>query len=303
MATRPRPEPQPRQREPDERAALREALSDEVDVESLLLTDDGLSFRRPGLAADVVTRLRRGQWSIQAQLDLHGLRRDEAREQLAAFVREALQRGQRCVRVVHGKGHGSPGREPVLKAKVQRWLAQCKRGHRLRAGQRAAGRRRRAGGAAGAPQRGALISPSSRVATAATASAAGEPGSDSSSSWRRSTESRTAMSSGTWPSRSSRTGVASAGVDEAVHHLLQLQAHGAAFAVAARLVDHQLHRAARLRRGQHLDGGVGIGHRGRLGRHHHQHLVGQRHRVQHHVGDAGAGVQDHVVVARRHRRR
>jgi DNA-nicking Smr family endonuclease len=121
----PRPEPHPRQREADERAALREALSDEVDVESLLLTDDGLSFRRPGLNADVVTRLRRGQWSIQAQLDLHGLRRDEAREQLAAFVRDSLQRGQRCVRVIHGKGLGSPGGEPVLKAKAQRWLAQC----------------------------------------------------------------------------------------------------------------------------------------------------------------------------------
>jgi DNA-nicking Smr family endonuclease len=121
----PRPEPLPRQREADERAALREALSDEVDVESLLLTDDGLSFRRPGLSADVVTRLRRGQWAIQAQIDLHGLRRDEAREQLAAFVRQALQRSHRCVRVVHGKGLGSPGGEPVLKGKVQRWLAQC----------------------------------------------------------------------------------------------------------------------------------------------------------------------------------
>jgi DNA-nicking Smr family endonuclease len=120
-----RPAPHPRQREADERAALREAMSDEVDVETLLLTDDGLSFRRPGLAADVVTRLRRGQWSIQSQIDLHGLRRDEARDQLAEFVRQALRRGQRCVRVVHGKGHGSPGREPVLKAKVQRWLAQC----------------------------------------------------------------------------------------------------------------------------------------------------------------------------------
>jgi DNA-nicking Smr family endonuclease len=121
----PRPEPLPRQREADERAALREALSDEVDIESLLLTDDGLAWRRPGLNADVVTRLRRGQWSIQAQIDLHVLRRDEARDQLAAFVRDALQRGQRCVRVIHGKGLGSPGREPVLKGKVQRWLAQC----------------------------------------------------------------------------------------------------------------------------------------------------------------------------------
>ncbi len=122
---RAQPAPQPRQREADERAALAEAMSDEVDVESLLLTDDGLSFRRPGVNADVVVRLRRGQWAIQAQIDLHGLRRDEAREALAAFVRDAGRRGDRCLRVVHGKGIGSPGRQPVLKAKVQRWLAQC----------------------------------------------------------------------------------------------------------------------------------------------------------------------------------
>jgi DNA-nicking Smr family endonuclease len=121
---RPRPAPVPRQRELDEQAALKASLSDEVDHESLLLTDDGLSYRRPGIGPDVTTKLRRGRWSIQAQIDLHGLRRDEAREALATFLREAQRQGRRCVRVVHGKGHGSPGRQPVLKAKVQRWLAQ-----------------------------------------------------------------------------------------------------------------------------------------------------------------------------------
>jgi DNA-nicking Smr family endonuclease len=120
----PKPLPLPLQREADERAALRQTWSDEVDLESLLLTDDGLSFRRPGVGLDVVTRLRRGHWSIQGEIDLHGLRRDEAREALLGFLGEASRRGQRCVRVVHGKGHGSPGRKPVLKAKVQRWLAQ-----------------------------------------------------------------------------------------------------------------------------------------------------------------------------------
>jgi DNA-nicking Smr family endonuclease len=120
----PRPAPVARQRELDEQAALQEAMSDEVDIESLLLTDDGLSFRRDGVGTDVVTRLRRGHWAIQAEIDLHGLRRDEARDELAAFVRGAALRGQRCLRVVHGKGHGSPGRQPVLKSKVQRWLGQ-----------------------------------------------------------------------------------------------------------------------------------------------------------------------------------
>ena len=121
---RPRPAPLPRQRERDERAALREALSDEVDVESLLDTDGELSFRRPQIAPDVLKRLRRGQWAIQAQIDLHGMRRDEARDALAAFLRHAGQRGLRCVRVVHGKGHGSPGKAPVLKGKVRAWLVQ-----------------------------------------------------------------------------------------------------------------------------------------------------------------------------------
>ena len=120
----PKPLPLPRQRELDEAAALQEALSDHFDVESLLDTDAGLSFRRPGVGAEVTRKLRRGVWVIQAQIDLHGLRSDEARNQLAAFLREATQSGLRCVRVIHGKGNGSPGRQPILKDKVRGWLVQ-----------------------------------------------------------------------------------------------------------------------------------------------------------------------------------
>jgi DNA-nicking Smr family endonuclease len=121
---RPRPHPFPRQRERDDAEVLREAISDEFDVETLLDTDDALSFRRHDIGPEVVRKLRRGVWTIQAQLDLHGLRRDEAREQLGAFLREADRHGLRCVRVIHGKGNGSPGREPVLKSKVKGWLVQ-----------------------------------------------------------------------------------------------------------------------------------------------------------------------------------
>ncbi len=120
----PRPAPYPRQRELDEAAALAESMSDEVNLESLLLTDDGLSFRRPGIGPDVVTRLRRGHWALQGEIDLHGHTRDQARDALAGYLNECQRRGMRCLRVVHGKGHGSPGRQPVLKARVQRWLAQ-----------------------------------------------------------------------------------------------------------------------------------------------------------------------------------
>ena len=118
------PAPIPVQQQRDELAVMREAISDEFDVETLLDTDEALSFRRPGMGPDVVRKLRRGGWSIQRQLDLHGLRREDARDTLAAFIREAHKAGMRCVRVVHGKGLGSPGKTPVLKGRVQSWLIQ-----------------------------------------------------------------------------------------------------------------------------------------------------------------------------------
>ncbi|MEN9843698.1 MAG: putative endonuclease SmrA [Pseudomonadota bacterium] len=121
---RPPVEPQALQRQKDEQAVMQEALSDEFDVESLLDTDDSLSYRRLGLGQDVIKKLRRGHWSLQGQIDLHGLRSDEARVALGHFLRDAHRLGWRCVRVVHGKGLGSPGRVPVLKSKVQRWLVQ-----------------------------------------------------------------------------------------------------------------------------------------------------------------------------------
>lgn len=108
----------------DELAVMREALSDEFDAETLLDTDDALSFRRPGIGTDVTRKLRKGGWAIQAQVDLHGLRREDAREALVEFIKDAARMGWRCVRVVHGKGLGSPGKTPVLKGKVQSWLIQ-----------------------------------------------------------------------------------------------------------------------------------------------------------------------------------
>jgi DNA-nicking Smr family endonuclease len=121
---RERPPAVARQRERDEAAALVESISDAFDVESLLETDDALSFRRRGIGIDVVRKLRRGVWVLQDEIDLHGLRSDQARERLAEFLRESARAGLRCVRIVHGKGLGSPGREPVLKAKVKSWLVQ-----------------------------------------------------------------------------------------------------------------------------------------------------------------------------------
>ena len=118
------PAPIPYQHQLDEQRVLRESLSDEFDVTTLLDVDDAMSFRRPGIGTEITRKLRAGEWSIQRQLDLHGMRSDEAREALGGFIRTAHKQGIRCVRVVHGKGLGSPGKQPVLKTKTQRWLIQ-----------------------------------------------------------------------------------------------------------------------------------------------------------------------------------
>lgn len=117
----------PRQTQADDKAVMVEALSDEFDVESLLETDDSLAFRRASIGADVLRKLRRGVWALQGQVDLHGLRTEEARLALSEFLKLAQTREWRCVRVVHGKGLGSPGRVPVIKDKVKRWLVQSEK--------------------------------------------------------------------------------------------------------------------------------------------------------------------------------
>ncbi len=120
----PRPLPIARQRMADEAAALEESLSDEFSIDTLLDVDETLSFARPGIGPDVLRKLRGGGWVTQDQLDLHGLRTDQAREAVAHFVRDAIKRGFRCVRIIHGKGLGSMNKKPVLKQKVRNWLVQ-----------------------------------------------------------------------------------------------------------------------------------------------------------------------------------
>ena len=118
------PLPLPFKRWEDDKAVLRESLSDEYGADWLIETDETLSYRRNGLGQDVVRNLRRGQWVVGSQIDLHGCRVDEAREALSEFLRDCVKREVRCVRVIHGKGLGSKNRTPVLKEKVRRWLVQ-----------------------------------------------------------------------------------------------------------------------------------------------------------------------------------
>jgi len=120
----PPPKPIPVQKLRDDQQVLQESLSNQIPFEVGLETGDEPVFLRDGLSNMVLRKLRRGHWVTQDELDLHGLRSEEARQLLVAFLNEALARGLRCVRIVHGKGLRSENREPVLKRKVGNWLAQ-----------------------------------------------------------------------------------------------------------------------------------------------------------------------------------
>ncbi|KCV27975.1 Smr domain protein [Bordetella bronchiseptica 00-P-2730] len=98
-------------------------VSDASDI-GALLTDGGTAYVRAGVAPDTARNLKRGQWRVGAELDLHGLRVEQARHAVLSFLDECLEHGIRCVRIVHGKGYGSQGLEPVLKDKARTWLVQ-----------------------------------------------------------------------------------------------------------------------------------------------------------------------------------
>jgi DNA-nicking Smr family endonuclease len=115
------PPPVPVQSLLDGHDAIAESL-DALSWEHWSETGDESSYLRAGLGHDVLRKLRRGHWVVQDVVDLHGLNREEARSSLGEFLGACVKRGVRCVRVIHGKGLRSPGREPVLKGKVQVWL-------------------------------------------------------------------------------------------------------------------------------------------------------------------------------------
>jgi DNA-nicking Smr family endonuclease len=118
------PPPRPLQHLADEQAALHESLHGHIGLQDRLEGGDEPHYLRSGLAQTVLRDLRRGRWVIQSEIDLHGLNRDEARHLLTTFLAECLHYGKRCVRVVHGKGLGSPQKTSILRQLVRGWLAQ-----------------------------------------------------------------------------------------------------------------------------------------------------------------------------------
>lgn len=108
----------------DDALVLKESLSDLFEVDHYLEDDPALNYSAPGVGPDVMKKMRKGHWPVQDELDLHGMNRDQARDALGAFLTKAQQRNHRCVCVIHGRGFGSRGQEPVLKSMVHSWLVQ-----------------------------------------------------------------------------------------------------------------------------------------------------------------------------------
>jgi DNA-nicking Smr family endonuclease len=113
----PRARPQARFTRADRAAVLRESL-DAPGADPQLAGGEELVFHRPQVQPAVLRKLRRGQYRVQREIDLHGLTGAEAKHALRQFLVAALEQRVRCVRVIHGKGLRSGHRGPVLKATV-----------------------------------------------------------------------------------------------------------------------------------------------------------------------------------------
>jgi DNA-nicking Smr family endonuclease len=120
--SRPVPAPEPMQSQADERQVLRELLTDDLALVGIA-SGEVLSHLCDGYPPKLLRQLRRGQFVVEAELDLHHLRLPQARALLSAFVAECRRDRRRCIRIIHGKARGSD-QGSVIKAMTDRVLRQ-----------------------------------------------------------------------------------------------------------------------------------------------------------------------------------
>ena len=102
-------------------AALEASLAQ---IDPMVASGAALSHRRPGVPESVLRKLRRGEYGLDGELDLHGLNVAQAKHALHDFLAGALARHAVCVRIIHGKGLRSGSRGPVIKSAVDAVLRQ-----------------------------------------------------------------------------------------------------------------------------------------------------------------------------------
>ena len=124
MLKKPRPKPIAYKRIEDDLAIPQDMMKGTAGWDADIENGDLITFKRNGIATDVLRKLKRGQWIVQASLDLHGLTTDAARTALGQFLGFARHHGLRCVRIVHGKGTRSPNNIAVIRNKVRLSLSR-----------------------------------------------------------------------------------------------------------------------------------------------------------------------------------
>ena len=116
-----KPKPYPRPLVADSESPFTDSAATEFEKVGL---EDSLSFIAPGLQNNVLKKLRRGFFGLDAEIDLHGLTSPAAKQQLLHFLHDCIDAGCRCVHIVHGKGYRSADNHPVLKNNLNHWLRQ-----------------------------------------------------------------------------------------------------------------------------------------------------------------------------------
>jgi DNA-nicking Smr family endonuclease len=117
------PKPYPKPQHHDLNDVWHDAVAPDIDTVD---HEETLSFTTPGIQNNVLAKLRKGFFGLQAEIDLHGLNSQAAKQQLSQFLQYAVTRGYRCVHIIHGKGHRSSDSHPILKNHLNRWLRQYK---------------------------------------------------------------------------------------------------------------------------------------------------------------------------------
>ncbi|MCK4842305.1 MAG: Smr/MutS family protein [Methylococcales bacterium] len=123
LSPKEKPKPYPK----EQSSEIKSDFTDTVDPSSALERlshEDSISFIAPGLQKNVLKKLRKGFFGLDATLDLHGLTSQEAKKQLSHFLHFSVEDGYRCVHIIHGKGYRSSNNHPVLKNDINVWLRQ-----------------------------------------------------------------------------------------------------------------------------------------------------------------------------------
>ncbi len=117
------PKPRPKTQATDLESVWHSTLDEDIDKVS---HEETLSYTAPGIQKSVLAKLKKGFFGVQAEIDLHGLNGEAAKQQLVNFLQTSVSAGHRCVHIIHGKGYRSQDDHPILKNNINRWLRQHK---------------------------------------------------------------------------------------------------------------------------------------------------------------------------------